>query len=83
MWQLLVQVLDQAQLFQPDADCGRGFVRIENFCFNVSFVQMTPADVQTSCGQIKADAAAGNISSGIQALLKVRMFLIVVQQVSA
>jgi hypothetical protein len=32
-----------------DADCGRGFTRMENFCVNVSVQTESPADIPARC----------------------------------
>ncbi len=42
-------------VFNVDGDCGRGFVRIDNFCFNLSFTQndIVSFDLMLFCFQCR------------------------------
>ena len=44
--------------FVPDADCGRGFIRIESNCVNISLETATPTDTPT------IDARCQSIGAG-------------------
>ena len=39
-------------VFVLDADCGRGFTRIENTCVNVSLDAIPKADIETRCTEL-------------------------------
>ena len=57
-------------LSPTDGDCGRGFVRIENVCFNLSYTQSQPSDVLATCQTIQTQPL-NETSTGILQLLKV------------
>jgi hypothetical protein len=51
-----------------DADCGRGFTRIENYCVNISREMAAPNDSPTILSRCQA-IQAGQLQAPTQAML--------------
>ena len=54
--------------FFVDADCGRGFTRIENYCVNISNQMAAPNDSPTILSRCQA-IQAGQLQAPTQAML--------------
>lgn len=46
-----------------DGDCGKGFVRIENGCYNVSYAKATKEDILVKCAALGAQALSTSSSA--------------------
>ena len=61
-------ILQLGLIIFADADCGRGFTRIENYCVNISNEMAAPNDSPTITSRCQA-IQAGQLQAPTQAML--------------
>ena len=64
----MFSILQLGLVIFVDADCGRGFTRIENYCVNISNEMAAPNDSPTITSRCQA-IQAGQLQAPTQAML--------------
>ena len=59
----ILQLFKSTKFFILDSDCGRGFVRFDDVCLNISYTSVPKSDIQAKCSEIGASPLITKSSS--------------------